>query len=311
MGRVLFRMARLKRRDSLAEGSVFGIDLINIVPSSPIIHYPHNLYPSMLPFPNIDPVAIHLGPLAIRWYSLAYIGGILLGWWIFADEIKKRPIPGLSKKALDDMVVWAVVGIVLGGRLGYVLFYKPDYYFAHLSEILHVWEGGMSFHGGMIGFITRVLFILPQIPRSFLGGDRCAGLRHADWFVPRPHRQLHQRRIVWPHKRRAVGHGVPAWRRPAAPSQPALRSRYGRHFVIRAANVFAQIHQGAPKAIGLLGGVFLVGYAVSRIIAECFREPDDFLGFLYGGATMGQILSLPMFALGLYLIFRKCRSTPS
>src|SRR5271170_4408518 len=106
----------------------------------------------MISYPNIDPVAVHLGPLAIRWYSLAYIGGIMSGWWIFADEHKKRPIAGLTAKALDDMVMWAVIGIVVGGRLGHVLFYGFAYFTQHPIEIFYVWQGGMSFHGGMLGF---------------------------------------------------------------------------------------------------------------------------------------------------------------
>src|SRR6185295_12388451 len=103
----------------------------------------------MLPFPNIDPAALRLGPLAIRWYSLAYIAGILLGWWVFAAEHKKRPIAGLTRRALDDMVMWATLGIIIGGRLGHVFFYDFGYFLEHPPEIFYVWQGGMSFHGGM------------------------------------------------------------------------------------------------------------------------------------------------------------------
>src|SRR5262245_52842193 len=107
----------------------------------------------MLPYPNIDPVALSLGPLAIRWYSLAYLAGILLGWWYIKKEHARRPITGLTPKAFDDMLVWAVVGIVGGGRLGYVFFYNAPYYLSHPGQILHIWQGGMSFHGGMLGVI--------------------------------------------------------------------------------------------------------------------------------------------------------------
>jgi len=112
----------------------------------------------MLQFPNIDTVALHIGSFGIRWYSLAYISGILVGWWLIARETARKPLENLSKAALDDIVMWAVGGIILGGRLGYVLFYKPDYYFQHPAEILEVWRGGMSFHGGFLG--TVIAFFL-------------------------------------------------------------------------------------------------------------------------------------------------------
>lgn len=122
----------------------------------------------MLPFPNIDPIALHIGSFGIRWYSLAYMAGIVLGWWIIARETAKRPLTNFTKQALDDVVMWAVFGIILGGRLGYVLFYKPDYYLANPSQILHVWEGGMSFHGGLVGTILAFYLFARKYNINFL-----------------------------------------------------------------------------------------------------------------------------------------------
>ncbi len=258
----------------------------------------------MLPFPAIDPVALQLGPLAIRWYSLAYIAGILIGWWLFMQENRRRHIPGLTPKALDDMVLWAVLGIVLGGRLGYVLFYKPAYYLAHPVQILQLWEGGMSFHGGMLGFILA-FYIFAQrhkVPFSpvidvlacvapiglflgrianFINGELYGRVTDVPWG------------IVFPH-------GGPL------PRHPSQLYEAGMEGILLFALLMLLLKRTRARDKPLmLGGVFLSGYAVSRIVAECFREPDAFLGFLWGGATMGQLLSLPMLLLGLYLIFRR------
>jgi len=235
----------------------------------------------------------------------------MLGWWIFAAEHKKHPIPGLTKKILDDMVMWAVFGIVLGGRLGYVLFYKPDYYFAHPIEIVKVWGGGMSFHGGMIGFILAFYIFcrkyrVPFAPvidvlacvvpiglffgrlANFINGELYGRVADVPWG------------IVFPY----------GGDQPRHPSQLYEASMEG--ILLFALLMYLLKFTQARQKPLLLGGVFITGYAISRIIVECFRQPDDFLGFFFGYVTMGQLLSLPMLALGLYLIFRKCpRSIPS
>ena len=262
----------------------------------------------MLPYPAIDPVALRLGPLAIRWYSLAYIAGIMLGWWLVAKEHARRPIANLTKKALDDMVMWAVIGIVLGGRLGYVLFYKPDFYFAHPIEILKVWEGGMSFHGGLIGTIIAVWFFCRKhhirffelidlfacvapiglcLGRlaNFINGELYGRITDVPWGM------------VFPRGGELPRH----------PSQFYEAGMEGA--ILFCVLMFLLKRTNARDKPGLLGGVFIAGYAVSRIIAECFREPDEFLGYFFGIVTMGQLLCLPMLAYGLYLIFR--RTPPS
>lgn len=257
-----------------------------------------------MPFPDIDPVALQIGPLAIRWYALAYIGGILLGWWLVARELQRKPIANLSKKALDDMVMWAVFGIILGGRLGFVLFYKPGFYLDHPAQILKVWEGGMSFHGGMIGFILAfywfcrkyrvaffrlmdVLAVAAPIGlffgriANFINGELYGRATDAPWGV------------VFP-----AGGDLPRH-----PSQLYEAGMEG--LLLFAVLLFLLKATGARDKPGLLSGIFLIGYGLSRIAAEFFREPDDYLGFLMGGATMGQLLSLPMLALGLYLALRR------
>ena len=180
----------------------------------------------VIPFPAFDPVLVHLGPFAIRWYALAYIVGILLGWvyarvLIRSEKLWGGPAP-MTLIDFDDFVLWVTLGIILGGRTGYVLFYNLPHFAAHPLEIFELWHGGMSFHGGFTGCVVAVFLFARKrgIPVLSLGDITCAV--GADRIVPRADRQFHQRRIMGPPGRRALGHGVP-WRRPAAaPSEPAL-----------------------------------------------------------------------------------------
>jgi len=262
----------------------------------------------MLPYPNIDPVALHLGSFGIRWYSLAYIAGILLGWWVVAREHARKPIPNVTPKALDDMVTWAVIGIVGGGRLGYVLFYKPSYYMEHPNLIYHVWEGGMSFHGGLLGMIVAfLLFCRKYHIRFFQLADVFACAAPIGLFLGRLanfiNGELYGRPTDAPW-----GMIFPrAGDLPRHPSQLYEATMEGIILFI-VMNLLLKYTSARDKP-GLLSGVFISGYAVSRIIAECFREPDDFLGFFMNTVTMGQILSLPMLAYGIYLIVRKPRES--
>jgi phosphatidylglycerol:prolipoprotein diacylglycerol transferase len=255
----------------------------------------------VLPFPQIDPVLIEIGPLAIRWYALAYIGAILIGWR-YAIHLAKRPPHFIDTKLLDDFVLYATLGVVLGGRLGYVLFYKPDYFLAHPLEILHVWEGGMSFHGGMLGVALAIwLFAtLRKIPllrladliagiapiglglgrlANFINGELWGRVSDVPWAM------------VFPT-------GGPLPRHPSQLYQALLEG------VLLFLVLFWCERTGQRQKPGLMTGVFLLGYGVARTIGELFRQPDPFLGFLIGGATMGQLLSAPMILIGLYLILR-------
>lgn len=256
-----------------------------------------------LPFPDISPVALQIGPLAVRWYSLAYIAGILLGWWVVAREHARKPIQGLTKQALDDMITWAVIGVVGGGRLGYVLFYKPDYYLAHPGEILALWEGGMSFHGGLVGVITAfILFCMKYKIRFFHLIDVIACATPIGLFFGRManfiNGELYGRTtdtwvgIVFPR-----GGDVP--RHPSQLYEAAMEGA-----LLFTIMMYMLKRTNAREKPGMLGGTFITGYAVARITAECFREPDAFLGYLLGGITMGQILCVPMLIYGTYLIFR-------
>ena len=258
----------------------------------------------MLPFPNIDPVVVHIGSFGVRWYSLAYIAGILLGWRYIAKEHARKPIPNLSAKALEDIVTWAVVGIIGGGRLGYVLFYKPTYYMEHPSQILHLWEGGMSFHGGLVGVITAfVLFCRKYDIRFFALIDVIACATPFGLFFGRIanfiNGELYGRvtdvpwAMVFPR-----GGDLP--RHPSQLYEAALEG-----IVLFAILYYMLKYTNARSKPGMLGGTFIAGYATARMIVECFREPDEFLGFFLGYVTMGQILSLPMLVYGLYLVFRK------
>ena len=263
-----------------------------------------------LPFPNIDPVAVHIGPipylgtLAVRWYSLAYIAGILLGWWYIAKEHARKPIRNLTEKALEDMVTWAVVGIIGGGRLGYVLFYKPDYYIEHPDQILHLWEGGMSFHGGLIGVITAfLLFCRKHQIRFFELIDVIACATPFGLFFGRLanfiNGELYGRTSDVPWAM-VFPRGGDLSRHPSQLYEAGLEG-----IVLFSVLHYLLKYTSARDKAGMLGGTFIAGYAVARMIVECFREPDEFLGFFMGFVTMGQILSLPMLAYGLYLVFRR------
>ncbi len=258
----------------------------------------------MIPFPNIDPVAIHLGKLGVRWYSLAYMAGILLGWWVIARENKRRPLENLTKQALDDIVVWAVLGIVLGGRLGYVFFYKPEYYLHNPLEIFKVWEGGMSFHGGLIGTITAFYLFCRKYKIRFLSlmdllscaapiglfFGRIANFINGELFGRVTDAQIG---MIFPNGGELPRH----------PSQLYEAGLEGLLLFIIMMLLLKKTDLRAKP--GYLSGLFLILYGLARIVCEYFREPDAFLGFLYAGTTMGQLLSLPMIIIGLYLALRK------
>ena len=179
-------------------------------------------------FPVFDPIAISIGPIAIRWYALAYIGGIVLGW-IYARALVKNerlwggPAP-ITLLQLDDFILWVTIGIILGGRTGYVLFYNLAFFMQHPAEIFELWKGGMSFHGGFLGCVAAVILFCRRNDISDPLARRHHHRGRADRTVPRAARQFHQQRIVGPAGgfQRALGDGVSQWRAAAAPSQPAL-----------------------------------------------------------------------------------------
>ena len=253
-----------------------------------------------IPFPAIDPVAISFGPIAIRWYALAYIVGLLIGWR-YCLALAGRPPYLVGRQDVDDFLVWATLGVVLGGRIGYVLFYKPGYYVLHPLEALYVWHGGMSFHGGALGvtiaiiWFTRVrkiaLFafsdiITEAIPIGLLFG-RIANFINGELFG-RPTQVSWA--MVFPN-----GGSVPRH-----PSQ--LYEAFCEGIVLFLLLFIAE-RLGARQRPGVVTGLFLAGYAVARMSGELFREPDVQLGYLLFGTTMGQLLSVPLLIAGVAIIF--------
>ncbi|WP_439580566.1 prolipoprotein diacylglyceryl transferase [Elioraea sp.] len=255
----------------------------------------------IVPFPLIDPVLVEIGPFAIRWYALAYIVGLVIAWRVVRRLVAATP-PCATPEQVDDFLTWAVVGVILGGRLGYVLFYLPGYYLQHPLEALMVWKGGMSFHGGMLGVIAATLWFCRWRGIDFFAFvDRVAVPTPIGLFLGRLANFINAE--LW---------GRP-WDGPWAMVFPTDSDQVPRHpsqlyqaglegLALLAVMAWFGRQERYRARRGFLGGLFLAGYAVARMIGELFRQPDAFLGFLPGGLTMGQVLSLPMLAVGLWAI---------
>ncbi len=256
----------------------------------------------VLIFPGFDPVLVQVGPLAIRWYALAYIGSLVLGWRIMRRLVRLSP-PVATMEQTDDFLTWATLGVVLGGRLGYVLFYQPMHYLQNPLGALAVWQGGMSFHGGALGVVVALVLYCRQQRISLLGfADRLAVVVPIGLGLGRIANFINGE--LW-------GRPAPDWLpwatifpaagpEPRHPSQLYQASMEGAILLIVLALLCR--NPGIRARFGTLTGVFLVGYGVARIVGEFFRQPDAFLGFLFAGATMGQLLSLPMILAGAWLI---------
>jgi phosphatidylglycerol:prolipoprotein diacylglycerol transferase len=265
--------------------------------------------PFLIAYPIIDPVLVSIGPFPIRWYALAYVAGLVLGW-AYAQYLVRRPklwgpLPRPDAACIDDLLIYAAVGVILGGRLGYVIFYNPVFYLSHPLDVFKVWQGGMSFHGGFAGTAAAVFILARQrgIPVFRLGDVVCAvvpiGLflgRIANFIKP----ELWGRPTDAPWAMVFPGAG-PLPRHPSQLYEAALEGL--ALFLI----LYVAVRCGALRRPGLVTGIFAVGYGVARIICEFFREPDPQLGFLFGGATMGMLLSLPLIAAGIFLILRTAR----
>jgi len=257
-------------------------------------------------FPALDPVAIEIGPLQIRWYALAYIAGLVLGWR-YCLYLAGRSPHGIRRQDVDDFLSWATVGVVVGGRLGYVLFYKPGYYLAHPLEIVQVWHGGMSFHGGALGVMVAILWFCSRrkIPLlAFSDIIACAvpiGLffgRVANFINAELWGRVSD--VPW-----AIIFPTDESRLPRHPSQLYEAGLEG--IALFALLTWLQFGTRLRERPGALTGVFLLGYAAARMVGELFREPDAFLGFLLFGATMGQLLSIPLALIGVWLLLRARR----
>ncbi|MFG1396987.1 prolipoprotein diacylglyceryl transferase [Roseixanthobacter pseudopolyaromaticivorans] len=257
-----------------------------------------------IPFPALDPVLIEIGPLAIRWYALAYIAGLLIGWqlarWLVTRNALWGGRPPMKPVDLDDALFWATFGVIFGGRIGYVLFYNLPYFLAHPAEILMVWKGGMSFHGGLAGTILAlVLFARSRrIPvpslldvagvvapiglffgriANFINGELWGRPSDASWAV------------IFP-----TGGNVP--RHPSQLYEAAMEG------VILFLVMLLVVRLGGLRRPGLAAGIFGIGYGLGRITGEFFREPDPQVGYLAYGTTMGMILSLPVVIAGLGIV---------
>ncbi len=259
----------------------------------------------MLEYPNIDPIALQLGPLAIRWYSLAYIIGIVGGWWLIGKMNKRANI--MTKDQYDSLMTYGILGIILGGRLGYVLFYNFGHFLKNPHEILMVWQGGMSFHGGMLGTIAAIAIFTRRNNISFFKVmDMMAAVAPIGIFLGRLANFINgelygrvttsQFGMVFPHS----GDGLARY-----PSQ--LLEAFLEGLLLFIILMFLYWKKEAWKKPAFISGAFLMFYGIGRIISECFREPDVQLGYFLEQVTMGQILSLPMVAYGLYLMINAKR----
>jgi len=260
----------------------------------------------LIAFPVFDPVAIAIGPIVIRWYALAYIGGIVLGW-IYARSLLKNeklwggPTP-ISLVQVDDFILWVTIGIILGGRTGYVLFYNFVFFIQHPAEILELWKGGMSFHGGFMGCVVAVIWFCRRNNLPILSlGDITTAVGPIGVFLGRIANFINSE----------------LWGRPADPSlpwamifpnggplprHPSQLYEAGMEGILLFTVLAVMIRFGALKRPGLILGSFIAIYGLARITGECFREPDPQLGFLWGGLTMGMLLSAPMVIAGIVIM---------
>lgn len=288
-------------------------------------------------FPEIDPNAFVIPGLGlpIRWYALAYIGGLVAGWLIIT-RLMKRPAlwggtPPMQPKQVEDLLTWVVAGVVLGGRLGFVLFYEPGYYLTHPLEILKVWQGGMSFHGGFLGTVVAIVaFCLRHRLPILSVGDAAAlvtpiGLllgRIANFIKP----ELWGRPtdvpwgVIFPVEAAQYCEGIAGQVDGICARHPSQLYEAGLEGLLLGAILVALVWgAGALRRPGTVFGVFLIGYGLARGFVEFFRQPDaqfqglgNPLGYAlqFGdyGLTMGQILSLPMILAGLILVLRARRA---
>ena len=256
----------------------------------------------LIPYPEIDPVLLQLGPFAIRWYALAYIAGLIIGWRVMR-RVCQQPPAILSPEKIDDFLLWAALGVILGGRLGYVLFYKPSFYLEHPLSALTLWEGGMSFHGGLLGVITAIIaYALRNKTCPFMLSDLVAIVAPIGLFFGRIANFINGElwgrptdvpwAMIFPR-------GGPV---PRHPSQ-LYQAFFEGVLLFAIVQVVWRLTDGRRRP-GLLTGVFCAGYGMARIVGELFREPDSFLGFILGTdwLSMGMVLSLPMVLFGLGLI---------
>jgi phosphatidylglycerol---prolipoprotein diacylglyceryl transferase len=258
-----------------------------------------------IPFPMIDPVLISLGPIVIRWYALAYIAGLFGGWWLarhHADNLRQRGMNTPTSQAMDDLILYVALGVILGGRIAYVMFYNPSYFIANPAEIIAIWKGGMSFHGGLMGAALALMICARKTNANvFTTLDIAACVAPMGLFFGRIANFINselwgrvtdvQWGVIFPN-------GGPLPRHPSQLYEAALEGAL--LFIILQVLLQTKLAEGP----GRLAGIFGIGYGLSRIICEFYREPDPQLGFIAGFLTMGMLLSLPLIIIGVWLLTR-------
>ncbi|CAG0948981.1 Phosphatidylglycerol--prolipoprotein diacylglyceryl transferase [Methylophilaceae bacterium] len=259
----------------------------------------------MFTHPQFDPIAIQIGPLAIHWYGLMYLIGFLSVLWLGKYRAKHRPEAGWKASEIDDILFYGALGVIIGGRLGYVIFYQPGYYLSHPVEIAYLWQGGMSFHGGFLGVLAAMVFfarktgkrwlavmdfVAPLVPiglgagrlGNFINGELWGRTTDAAWGM------------VFPQVDNLARH----------PSQLY-------QFALEGIVLFILLwwYSSKPRPVGAVSGLFLIGYGSFRFLVEFTREPDSFLGLLALNLSMGQWLSLPMIAAGIWMMRQALKKT--
>lgn len=262
----------------------------------------------MLIHPQFDPVALSAGPIAVRWYGLMYLVGFALFWQLGRYRTKET-WRRISEADLENMLFYGVFGVILGGRLGYCLFYQPDYYLSHPMSLFAVWEGGMSAHGGIIGviivmivfarmkqlsFLTVSDFVVPLVPLGLMFGRIGNFINGELWG--RPASETLPWAMIFPQSGDALARH---------PSQ--LYEALGEGLLLF---LLLWIVSKKPRPAGLVSGLFCLGYGTARFVVEFFREPDVFLGLQALGLSRGQWLSLPLIVLGLAVVAVTIRKLP-
>tara|TARA_R100000005_G_scaffold96086_1_gene80605 strand:+ start:11390 stop:12247 length:858 start_codon:yes stop_codon:yes gene_type:complete len=255
---------------------------------------------AMLPYPDIDPVAVSLGPIQVHWYGLAYLAGLAFAWWLGVRRSPRPDVP-LSRAQVDDLIFFSAMGVVLGGRIGYALFYGGERLMEDPLWLLRVWQGGMSFHGGMIGVIVAVAWFARSRGLAFGAVlDLAALLTPMGLALGRLGNFIGQE--LWGRPT-----DVPwAMVFPADPLQLARHPSQLYQFALEGVLLFVilLLFSARPRPMWATSGLFALGYGCLRFLAEFFRQPDAHIGFqAFGWLTRGQLLCLPMIALGLFLLW--------
>lgn len=266
-------------------------------------------------FPDIDPVAVHVGPLAVRWYGLMYLAGFAAAWWLGRLRAG-RPGAPIAPQQMDDLLFYGALGVIVGGRLGYTLFYNFDSWLADPLQLFRVWEGGMSFHGGFLGvlvamwwygrrigrgFFTLTDFIAPLVPLGLLAGRIGNFINGELWGAPGS--------VPWAMQVSCASHASLCWDKLRLPDDAVLTPPLHPTQLYEAALeglllfLLLWVFSARSRPVMTVSGLFLVGYGLFRVAVEFVRMPDAQLGYLaHGWVTMGQLLSAPMIFLGIVLL---------